>query len=44
MTSKEPKDPKEKKTLRTRLAEYYNEMVKRHGDVAKKRFPHMAYG
>ena len=41
MTSK---DPKEKKTLRTRLAEYYNDMVKRYGDVAKKRFPHMAYG
>ena len=37
-------DPKEKKTLRTRLAEYYNEMVKKHGEVAKKRFPHLAYG
>ena len=32
------------KTLRTILAEFYNEMVKLHGVVAKKRFPHVAYG
>lgn len=34
----------EKKTLRARLAEFYQDMIKRHGDVAKKRFPHLAYG
>jgi hypothetical protein len=34
----------EKKTLRSTLAEYYNEMVKLHGTVAKARFPHLAYG
>jgi len=35
---------KEKKTLRSMLAEYYIEMVKIHGEVGKKRFPHLAYG
>jgi hypothetical protein len=26
------------------LANYYQEMIKIHGEVAKKRFPHIAYG
>ena len=34
----------ESETLRTLLAFYYQQMIKNHGAVAKKRFPHTAYG
>mmetsp|Transcript_33677 Transcript_33677/g.52024 ORF Transcript_33677/g.52024 Transcript_33677/m.52024 type:complete len:105 (-) Transcript_33677:2765-3079(-) len=33
-----------KKTLRTVLAVNYQQMVKVHGETAKNRFPHVAYG
>lgn len=35
---------KEKKTLRTVLAENYQAMLKAHGATAEARFPHTAYG
>lgn len=38
------KNGEERKTLRSILAEYYLEMVKIHGETAKHRFPHLAYG
>ena len=34
----------QRKTLRTILAEYYQDLIKAHGELAKKRFPHVAYG
>jgi hypothetical protein len=34
----------DKKTLRTILAENYHHMIKQHGVVATRRFPHLTYG
>jgi hypothetical protein len=38
------KNGQERKTLRSILAENYLKMIKVHGDTAKARFPHLAYG
>ena len=35
---------KKPETLRSTLANFYQKIVKMHGDVAKRRFPHVAYG